>query len=61
MKEGFTWVCCLCGKPSSGFGNNPFPLCDENDTESRCCDICNMTKVTPARIKMIRERKDQDG
>ena len=42
--------CSLCGKVCQGWGNNPYPLCDKDDYESRCCDDCNMDKVIPARI-----------
>lgn len=34
------------------YGNNPFPLCEENDYESRCCDVCN-TYVVKARIVLL--------
>jgi len=46
--------CCLCGKEievtSFGWkeGNNALPLKD-----GRCCDLCNSTKVIPARIKKL--------
>lgn len=39
--------CSLCGEPFSGMGNNPEPLAE---FEQRCCDVCNETKVIPARI-----------
>lgn len=54
--------CCLCGKDTAGWGNNPYPLCDEKDFESRCCDECNDTYVIPARIlncKSVEELKDK--
>lgn len=44
-------VCCLCGKRYEHCGNNPYPLCDEDDYTSRCCDTCNWTKVIPARLQ----------
>ena len=42
--------CCLCGndievKPWWDQGNNAQPLAD-----GRCCDVCDMTKVIPARL-----------
>lgn len=43
--------CCLCGTEIEGYGNNPYPLVNEDDYESRCCDFCNIFKVIPARIK----------
>jgi len=33
--------------------HNPAPLCDENDTESRCCEKCNEEKVISARLGMM--------
>lgn len=50
MDRRETYICCLCGKEHKGFGNNPYPLCKENDFESRCCDDCNISSVIPARI-----------
>ena len=41
--------CSICGCQISGFGNNPFPLCNVDDYESRCCDECNIMVVN-ARI-----------
>lgn len=40
--------CCLCGKSFTGYGNNPYPV--DKNPEHRCCDICNVTKVLPARV-----------
>lgn len=48
---GKSWVCCLCGKQCSGWGNDPYPLAKGEDDE--CCDTCN-DKVTEARIRAIR-------
>ena len=43
-----TFICCICGKKCTGWGNNPWPVKDgEND---RCCDDCNTEYVVPARI-----------
>ena len=41
-------VCCLCGKEFVGFGNNPYPLVEEDDWGPQCCDECTATKVIPA-------------
>lgn len=49
-----TFKCCICGKQSVGYGNNPWPVSDNN--EDRCCDFCNITKVIPARLKELKER-----
>ena len=46
-KEKFK--CCICGKVFDGYGNNPYPAsADPND---RCCDVCNIQKVIPARLQ----------
>lgn len=49
MKEKFK--CCICGKEVEGFGNNPEPV----KHEGRCCDVCNVTFVIPARVNMMRK------
>lgn len=48
-------VCCLCGGTYTHFGNNPYPLCDEDDDSSRCCDACNWRKVIPARSRQAEQ------
>lgn len=48
-----SFVCCICHRKTYGYGNNPYPLCDEKDYESRCCDECDNTYVIPARIARI--------
>ena len=48
-----TFKCCLCGCFFHGYGNNPYPLCPEDDYESRCCDECDNLYVIPARIEKI--------
>lgn len=45
------FVCCICGKKFTGFGNNPFPV--NKEAEARCCDDCNYTVVVPARLEVI--------
>lgn len=50
-KEEFK--CSLCYDICEGFGNNPYPLCEEDNTEARCCDDCNTLKVVPARIAQL--------
>ena len=47
--------CCICGKEIEGFGNNPWPV-NNNDRE-RCCDDCNWTVVIPARMLNLRRRE----
>lgn len=41
-------ICCICGKPFTGWGNNPYPVVKTDGAE--CCDECNLEKVVPARI-----------
>lgn len=48
-------ACCLCGGTYLHFGNNPSPLCDEDDDSSRCCDACNWRKVIPARSRQAEQ------
>lgn len=60
--EGKKYKCCLCGRKFSGYGNNPYPLCDIDDYDSRCCDDCNESKVLPARLAMAYcDKKYIDG
>ena len=52
-------ICSLCGESFSGFGNNPEPL---KAYEERCCDVCNQTKVIPARLaRMHRGQQPYDA
>jgi len=55
--------CCLCGeeiekkysfdgKTYYDKGNNAMPL-----KKRRCCDVCDWTKVTPARIKIALQNR----
>lgn len=46
------YTCCICGKESYGYGNNPDPV--NTDFGTRCCDICNYGVVIPARIERMR-------
>lgn len=32
-----TFTCCICGKKTKGYGNNPYPIKESG----RCCDSCN--------------------
>lgn len=52
-------TCVLCGEKIEGHGNNPAPLKDSG----KCCDKCNITKVIPARLKLVKneEFKESDG
>ena len=48
--------CCICKKLFTGYGNNPYPIIDES--KAVCCDMCNQTKVIPARITQMNEDKN---
>ena len=48
------YVCCICGKPQTGWGNNPWPVNEDENT--RCCDRCNVDVVIPARFDHIMRR-----
>ena len=41
-----TQKCVICGRKFEGFGNNAEPV-----RKGRCCDICNLMKVIPARLQ----------
>ncbi len=41
-------ICCLCGDVFYGYGNNPAPLAS---SKKRCCNMCDITKVIPARAR----------
>lgn len=47
-------VCCICGEEFEGWGNNPYPLVD--DENARCCDECN-TLVIVARLIELSEKE----
>lgn len=58
-------TCSLCGEPCEpwptgdpephGYGHNPEPL---GDYDQRCCNVCNVTKVIPARIARLQNRNN---
>ena len=50
------YVCCICGKKFTGWGNNPWPVVKDED--ARCCDDCDATVVIPARIAQIFSKED---
>ena len=45
------FYCVLCQNWYEGYGNNPYPLATGKDDE--CCDMCNATKVIPARLARL--------
>ena len=52
-------ICCICGKKFTGWGNNPWPVV--NDEDARCCDDCNDTRVLEARLASMFCRKETDN
>lgn len=49
LHESKEEICCICGEPIEGYGNNPAPYKEEG----RCCDACNLKFVIPARLEMM--------
>lgn len=44
--------CVICNGILADIGHNPDPL---SNGEGRCCDICNINYVIPARLYEMRE------
>lgn len=60
VEGGFMRLCCICGKPFDGRGNNPSPV----ETDGVCCDKCNNDYVIPRRLRDIaiaRIQRDADA
>lgn len=55
LKEAKEEICCICGEPIEGYGNNPRPY----KHEGRCCDACNLKFVIPARLAEL-SNSDED-
>lgn len=53
ITEDLDDVCCICGEPITGYGNNPYPVKEEG----RCCDACNIKFVIPARMTQVLKNK----
>ena len=50
LEDGtIVFKCILCKKACRGYGNNPDPVIKNG----RCCDVCNSTKVIPARMEQL--------
>lgn len=49
--------CNICGKEIDGYGNNPWPICANDDTKSRCCDECNQRVIQARLLKSRGEDK----
>lgn len=45
------YKCCICGKKFEGYGNNPWPV--DNKENSRCCDECNINVIIPERLRRL--------
>jgi hypothetical protein len=49
------YTCCICGKESEGWGNNPDPVTNEAGEffkeDAQCCDECNDMVVIPKRLE----------
>ncbi len=45
--------CCFCNRPVVRGGNNPWPA--NKDDDARCCDDCDNSVVTPARLRGMAE------
>jgi hypothetical protein len=50
-REDHVDTCVLCGDEFVGWGNNPEPLARYED--GKACNICNDTKVIPARLGFL--------
>ncbi len=53
LTEAKQQVCCICGEPLEGYGNNPEPFMSAE--EGSCCDGCNLKFVVPARMATLAE------
>lgn len=51
------YTCVLCNARVSGWGNNPWPLANEG----KCCEVCNLLQVLPARLARQRAADEQAG
>lgn len=56
MMSNQEYVCCICGEKFTGWGNNPYPVVE--DETARCCDMCNQMRVLPARLAQMFGRKE---
>ena len=48
-------ICCICGKPFSGYGHNPEPA----EHFGRCCDTCNRHVVLVKRMEQLRQSQEE--
>ena len=49
--------CCICGREIKGWGNNPWPV--NNNESAKCCEECNGQVVIPARIRGMYKAKGE--
>ena len=49
-------LCCICGLPLDGDGNNPEPFMDSG--KGSCCNACNLKFVVPANLDFRKGRDD---
>lgn len=54
LTEAEEEICCICGEPIEGYGNNPEPY----KHEGRCCDACNLEFVIPARLAELNNQEE---
>lgn len=50
-------ICCICGEKFTGWGNNPWPVVEDED--ARCCNDCNDTVVLAARTRNMAKRREE--
>jgi len=48
-------ICCICGEPYEGYGNNAEPYAD-----GYCCDSCNIHFVIPARLSALHQDDEEN-
>lgn len=64
-----TKICCICGRPFEGWGNNPDGAVWKNEDgkielgefpeDARCCDECDSRYVIPGRIYRINIKRQK--
>ena len=56
LKEAVENICCICGEPIDGYGNNPEPY----KHSGVCCDACNTKFVIPARLAQLQTEEEEE-
>jgi hypothetical protein len=46
-------TCSICSDPYTGFRHNAWPI-----NEGRCCEMCSITEVIPARLRRMFRREN---